>query len=226
MFSRTLTFLVGFFPIFTYIGSMKSIWICLCVLLVSNACLAESISLSSGEVVEGKLIEFPKEVTLELPDGTKSKIPYQNITSIYKASPPETYSPFLTPGKDSKPLGEKTPADIGFATQEEGKGPYATPMQTFNTWKEAALKDDIDGMVNCYVSYRKEEVKKDLKKLPKRTRKDMQAAMAGTIFTPSDPFFQGELAIMEVSWTKGLASQTQTLKFTLEGDKKEWKILE
>lgn len=196
------------------------------LLLLSNQCFAESLSLTTGEIIEGKLVEFPKEITIQLPDGTKTVVPYQNITSIFKAAPPETYSPFLTPDKSKKPLGDKNAKDTEFSSLEDAKGPYATPIQTFTTWKDAALRDDLDGMVNCYVSYRRDEVKKDLKKLSKKTRQQMQAAMAATIFTPSEPFFQGELAIMEVSWTKGLASQTQTLKFTMEGNDKEWKILE
>jgi hypothetical protein len=44
-------------------------------------------------------------------------------------------------------------------------------------------------------------------------------------FHSFQPLLPREFAIMEVSWTKGLASQTQTLKFTLENNK-DWKIVE
>lgn len=188
---------------------------------------AESIALSTGEVIDGNLVEFPKDVTIQLQDGTKKTVPYQSITSIYKNSPPQTYTPFLSSDKQhKKTLDDKSSSSelLTFAN-DEVPGPYSSPIQTFQTWKNAALQDDIDGMSNCYISSRKGDVKKDLKKLPKKSRDEMKRAMIETIFTPSQPYYQGELAIMEVSWTKGLASQTQTLKFSLEGNK-EWKILE
>ena len=53
----------------------------------------------------------------------------------------------------------------------------------------------------------------------------MKNAMIETIFTPTEPYYQGESAIMEVSWSKGPASQTQTLKFSIENGK-DWKIVE
>ncbi len=194
----------------------------------ASQAFAESIALSTGEVIDGNLVEFPKDVTIQLQDGTKKTVPYLNITSIYKNLPPQTYTPFLNSDKQAnkKTLDEKSSSSelLTFAN-DEVPGPYSSPIQTFQTWKNAALQDDIDGMSNCYVTSRKGDVKKDLKKLPKKSRDDMKRAMIETIFTPSQPYYQGELAIMEVSWTKGLASQTQTLKFSLEGNK-EWKILE
>ena len=206
---------------------MKTWFVVLSLVFLSPLCFAESISLSTGEVIDGSLIDFPKDVTIKASDGTTTKVPYDKITSIYKNLPPETYSPFLTGDKAKKPLGDKAAsAENSFPEVTDEKGPYASPTQTFLTWKNAALKGDIDAMSDCYVSYRKKDVKKDLKKLSKRTREDMQRTMAATIFTPADAFFQGESAIMEVSWTKGLASQTQTLKFEIEGNNREWKILE
>lgn len=202
----------------------------LLLLFISPLALAESIELSTGEVVDGKLIDFPKDVTIQLTDGTKKTVPYTGITSIYKKSPPQSFSPFLGKDKDADAKGEKK-SELGkvdndsFAETDPSKGPYGTPTLTFETWKKAATNDDLDGMVNCYVAYKKNDIKKGLKKLSKKTREDMKTAMIETIFTPSAPYYQGDSAIMEVSWSKGLASETQTLKFRLENSK-DWKIVE
>ena len=67
----------------------------LLIVLTSSLVWAESIELSTGEVLDGKLSDFPKDVTIELSDGNKKKIPYAEITSIYKNTPPQTYKPFL-----------------------------------------------------------------------------------------------------------------------------------
>lgn len=206
---------------------MKKI-ILLSFVLASPLVMAESIELSTGEVVDGKLVEFPKEVTIELTDGSKMKIPYEGINSIYKVTAPRSYTPFLTKDKEKdgkKDKGLDKAVDNSFEDMDASKGPYATPTLTFQTWKKAAMNDDIDGMANCYSSSKKNSVKKDLKKISKKTREEMRSAMTQTIFTPNEPYYQGEFAIMEVSWTKGLASQNQTLKFTLENNK-EWKIAE
>jgi hypothetical protein len=195
----------------------------LSILLAPSLTWSESIELTTGEVLDGKLSDFPKDVTIELPDGGKKKIPYAEISSIYKNIPPQAYKPFLGKSKSNKSL-DKIEND-SFEDIDATKGPYGTPANTFDTWRKAALEDDVDAMSECYAQPRKAEVKKDLKKIPKKTRQEMRMAMTQTIFTPSNPYFQGEFAIMEVSWTKGLASQTQTLKFTLENNK-DWKIVE
>lgn len=213
---------------FGYIDLMKKL-IALGILLSSPLVLAESIELSTGEVLDGKLLDFPKDVTVELPDGTKRVIPYLGISSIFKKNAPPSYTPFLNKS-DKAPQGEgKTTLDKveknDFDEMDPAKGPFGTPMLTFDTWKKAALADDIDAMANCYVAYRKDDIKKNLKKISKKTRQEMKNAMIETIFTPSQTYYQGQSAIMEVSWTKGLASETQTLKFSLENNK-DWKIVE
>lgn len=205
--------------------TMKKL-IFLSFLLISPLVLAESIELSTGEVLDGKLLGFPKEVEIEMTDGTKKKVPYSDISSIYKDTAPTSFTPFVVKDKDKKSdksLDKKDASD--FEDLDMSKGAYATPAHTFETWKRSAINDDIDGMANCYATARKSEMKKELKKIPKKNRLEMKMAMAQTIFTPSEPYYQGEFAIMEVTWTKGLASQTQSLKFSLENGK-EWKIVE
>jgi hypothetical protein len=203
---------------------MKLTYLSLLIGLLSTPLYAESLSLSSGEVIEGSLIEFPKEIIVLLPDGIKKTYPYNNVTSIYKNQPPASFTPFVSGDKKPKTEPEKTIAQE-FPEIDASKGPYASPQVTFMTWKAAAIKGDIDAMADCYASYRKSEIKKEMKKIPKKTREDMRRAMVDTIFSPSDPYFQDSTAIMEVSWTKGLASQNQTLKFALENNK-DWKIVE
>jgi hypothetical protein len=196
--------------------------IILAVFLSCPLSWAENVELSTGEVLEGKLLNFPKDVTVELSDGTKKTIPYLGINSIYKDAAPQQFTPFLKDKKDKKSLDK---VDKDFEDLDATKGLYATPGNTFQTWKKAALAGDIDGMVDCYVETRKGDVKKDLKKLSKKTREEMKLSIAQTLFTPSTPYYQGEFAIMEVTWAKGLASQTQTLKFVIENNK-DWKIVE
>ena len=195
--------------------------IALSLLFFSGLCFAESIELSTGEVIDGKVKNIPSDLVVELSDGTKKKISYSDIESIYKLKPPTTFTPFLEEKK--KGLGKENPDTQKFEMDEAGS--YASPVGTFLTWKAAALQGDIDKMSDCYVSHRKKEVRKKLRRIPRKKRDEMRKAMLETIFTPMKPFYQGEMAILEVTWTKGLVSQTQTLKFSLEGQD-TWKILE
>ena len=93
------------------------------IFFLSSFAWAESIELTTGEVLDGKLYEFPKDVTIELSDGTKKKIPYNEISSIYKNTPPQPFKPFLAKSKESRPL-DKHDAD-DFDDIDASKGPLS-----------------------------------------------------------------------------------------------------
>lgn len=101
---------------------------------------------------------------------------------------------------------------------------FTTPLSTFQVWREAAIRGDIDGMAECYVSYRQKDVKKDLKKLPKEDFNKMRVATTQTEFAPAEPIYQGDRASLEINWRLGVNGESQVLQFSLEQN--DWKIIQ
>lgn len=104
------------------------------------------------------------------------------------------------------------------------QGPYVTPKHTFETWRRASVKGDVKAMVACYAKFRQNQVRKQLKKIPKSKRKEMQDISNNTLFTLGQVYYQGTQASLEATWNYGLKSDTQVLKFVLEG--KDWKLIQ
>ncbi|MEZ4820144.1 MAG: hypothetical protein R3A45_09720 [Bdellovibrionota bacterium] len=176
------------------------------------------IALQSGEVIDASKIDLPDQISITLEDGSTKKIDTKSIQSIELYQHP-SISPLLTPET------KLTEDEIKNALDEFRQlKPYETPKQTFLTWKEQAGKGSISGMVDCYASYRQSEVRKKLKKINRKKRKEMQQTMNLTSFTVADAVYQNNQAFLEVTWSKGLHSENQVLTFILEGQ--EWKIIE
>lgn len=173
--------------------------------------------MKTGEVFDAKSIDVPDEITMTLPDGTQKKVKKSDIQSIHLHRPKQ----FRT-DEGKRPATE---AEIQAAIDEfKVKQPYETPKQTFLTWRAHAEEGDINGMVDCYASFRQSTVKKNLKKIKRKEREEMKQTMQLTSFVAQDPIYQGEKAFMEVTWSKGLYAENQVLKFILEDD--QWKIIE
>jgi hypothetical protein len=183
----------------------------LSVFLFSQA-RGESIRLTSGEIVEGTVQSFQEnQLSVAQPDGKIRKIPREEIVQI-EFQKPKAVTPAIETPKTFLSALPKTVSK------------YQTPTQTFLTWKKAAVAGDVDAMVACYSSFRQGDVRKELKKLSRDQRNEMQKATALTEFVPADPLYQGDRAAMEITWRVGLQSDTQVLQFSLEGN--EWKIVQ
>ena len=179
----------------------------LCLLLGLNALHAHTLMLKTGETLQGTLGSADKtQVEWVLESGEKKKVLISDLVAIdfgeaqKVASAPEN---FLTPAP---------------------QGPFSSPLQTFETWKAAALKDDPKVMSECYVKYQQKKILKDLKKISRAKRKEMQETAARTDFSPQKPFYQGDRASLEVVWRVGVNSDSQVLQFVLEDE--QWKLVQ
>jgi hypothetical protein len=181
---------------------------------------AESIALKSGEVLDGDIKELPSKITLKLKDGSTKTISLKDIAQIH-IEPLPTFSK-LSPKQVQTTITDEKLKEV--ISEFEPKDPFETPTQTFLTWKAYAEEGDIKGMIDCYASFRQEAVSKELKSIKSKERKAMQASMMVTEFVAGTPIYQGKQAFLEVNWSKGMNSQTQVLKFLLEGT--QWKIIE
>ncbi|MFH1262172.1 MAG: hypothetical protein V1495_01840 [Pseudomonadota bacterium] len=173
---------------------------------------AETVRLKSGELIEGTVQDFQENIlSMAQPDGKIRKIVRDEIVQIefQKPAPPLVTSP---------------PPETFLDALPKTVSKFQTPRQTFLTWRKAATAGDIDSMADCYSAIRKNDVKKELKKLSRDQRDQMRQATATTEFTPAEPFYQGDRAVLEVTWRVGLQSDSQILQFTLEG--KDWKIIQ
>lgn len=203
--------------------------------------MAASVLLKSGKRVQGSILSMDAEVVnVQDEKGVKSQILRSLIENIdldskkkpaSKTKTPSLLSPtpphfnpseVMPPSKEQQALFEQL--FNGPKEEDMQKGPYATPKNTFETWRRASVKGDTKKMILCYVSFRQNQIKKQLKKIPRNKRKDMQEASNNTLFSLGKPYYQGDRASLEVTWNHGLRSDTQTLRFMLE--KQEWKIVQ
>lgn len=191
----------------------------LVLVVFSIACLstgrAETLRLRDGRSVEG-MIEHV----------------YNGIYTVRTSEGPQTFGRHEIAGIDFPPdippapaqALPATPSETFFSTLKESDAPYGTPMNTFKTWRQAAIQGDLKEMVKCYASFQQRQKTKELKALSKDDWEKMRAATANTEFLPKAPLYQGDRAFMEVAWNLNLQGDTQTLKFILEKD--QWKLLQ
>jgi hypothetical protein len=179
-------------------------------LLAGTSGFSDIIYLKNGKAVEGFVVKLDSQSATVVHEKNQSQIyPRSEIKSIELGSAP--------------PKSSAEPEPNFLSSAKEADSPYATPLHTFQAWKRAASSGDIDGMVNCYASFKQKEKKTELKKLSKDVFEKMRTTTLQTDFVPSAPLYQGDRASMVVNWTKGLDGGEQLLQFILE--KKDWKIL-
>jgi hypothetical protein len=185
----------------------------LAISLPPFAAAAETLVLTSGEVVEGTLTAVADNIfSVSQPNGETRKIPRAEILRIEVQKSPQEHGPTAEIPKNF----------LNALVKEPSK--FETPVQTFQTWRKAAMAGDIDGMVGCYASFRRDDVRRDLKKLPKEQREQRRKPTAMTEFTSAEPLYQGDRAALEVTWRIGLQSDSQVLQFALE--KTDWKLIQ
>ncbi len=176
---------------------------------------AETIHLKDGKTLKGSIEHVYKGIyTIITPNGPET-IGRHEISKIEFPKDVKNAQPKALP---------KTSSSTFLSTMEESDEPYATPLNTFKTWRKAAIEGSLDKMVTCYASFKQRAKKKELKKLSREAWEKMRAATANTEFLPSAPIYMGDRAFMEVAWTLDLKGDTQTLKFILEND--EWKLMQ
>ena len=188
--------------------------IALILFLIPLPLFAETVFLKSGEIVEGTIRSYQADtLSIAQPNGQIRKIPKAEIVKLEF----QKEAPLLKPSQEAP----KTFLNA-LPTKELSK--FQTPGQTFQTWRKAAIAGDIDGMVDCFASFRRDTVRKELKAIPKDQREQMKRTTAMTEFAPTEPLYQGDRAVLDVTWRLGLQSDDQVLQFFLE--KNDWKIIQ
>ncbi|MCI5073318.1 hypothetical protein MRY82_10335 [bacterium] len=188
----------------------------------------------------GKIVAMDAQtVSIENDKGEKSQVLKQHISQIlfndHTDQPSKTKKAVDKPAVEQQTEGLLSPPSPqdkelfeqlfnGPSDQDMQQGPYVTPKHTFETWRRASVKGDIKAMVKCYAKFRQSQVRRQLKKIPKNKRKEMQEVSKNTLFTLGEVYYQGTQASLEATWNHGLKSDTQVLKFTLEG--KDWKLIQ
>lgn len=200
---------------------------------------AATLVLKNGKApIVGKILSMDEHtVSIENAEGEKSQILKDQISQIVlndDAPEPKKKDsqakPILQQNEDL--LSQPSAQDKALFEQlfngptdkDMQQGPYLTPKHTFESWRRASVKGDVKGMVSCYAKFRQNQVRKQLKKIPKNKRKEMQDISNNTLFTLGQVYYQGTQASLEATWNYGLKSDTQVLKFVLEG--KDWKLIQ
>ncbi|HMQ10413.1 MAG TPA: hypothetical protein PKB05_03810 [Oligoflexia bacterium] len=201
---------------------------------------AATLILKNGKApVVGKILNMDEQtVSIENEQGEKSQIIKENISQIIfndEAEPKaqiKNNKDTLLEQQNEDLLSQPSAQDKELFEQlfngpndkDMQQGPYVTPKHTFETWRRASVKGDMKGMVACYAKFRQNQVRKQLKKIPKNKRREMQDISKNTLFSLGQVYYQGTQASLEATWNYGLKSDSQVLKFVLEG--KEWKLIQ
>jgi|GEM_PF-3769813 len=191
------------------------------LMLFAHPLSAQQMSLKSGEILILKDINLPETIVVKTQSGQTRNIALKDIQSV-ELSPATSVKHLLNVNTTHAQASDQ---EIKEALQSfETLTPFQTPKQTFLTWKEAAVTGSVENMVACYSKNRQPGVRKNLKKIKRKERIAMKEAANITTFSVGDPLYQGNQAFLEVTWNKGLYSESQVLKFLLENN--DWKIIE
>ena len=204
---------------------MRALAMFSCVVFSSTLSWGQSLLLKSGEIVEGEIVAAPKTLSIQTPTGEKREVPFSDILSYQKETPKKTQETQESDKNVAEDSGIAIPPVQDLADLEKQDLRFSTPENTFEVWKEAALSGDIKLMTECYVSYLQKDIKKGLKKLSKKVRRDMAKTTAMTNFIPDQASYPSPTtASLDITWNRGEHIQTQTLRFQKEKD--QWKLLE
>ncbi len=189
---------------------MKRLKLTILLLMIQGVVFADVVFLKSGELMEGQIVSIQAS-SIDFKEG-------EQIKTVLKSQIDKIQFIALSD------LDKQDPYLPGLEKNKTSQLSKASPVDTFEKWRQFAIVGDVDGMVSCYASFRQHEIKKELKKLPKSKRKNMLQATAQTQFTTQEPYYQGDRAMLEVNWQSGLYTDTQVLQFVLEDE--TWKIVQ
>ena len=99
---------------------------------------------------------------------------------------------------------------------------FSTPEKTFQRYKDALVKNDINKIIDCYALMYQGVMAAELSHASDEQRKKMQADLAGTRLEIKGSKISGHNATLKVQRTKGDETETADVRMVLENG--EWKL--
>ncbi len=99
---------------------------------------------------------------------------------------------------------------------------FSTPEKTFQRYKDALAKNDMNKLIECYALIYQGMVAAEYGRTPDDQRKKMQSEIAGTKLEIKGSKVSGNNATLTVQRSKGSDVETGELHFVLENG--EWKL--
>jgi hypothetical protein len=99
---------------------------------------------------------------------------------------------------------------------------FATPEKTFQRYKDALTKNDINKLIDCYALMYQGVMAAELGRTTDDQRKKMQQEIAGTKIEIKSSKVSGNTALLKVQRSKGEESETADVRMVLENG--EWKL--
>ncbi len=99
---------------------------------------------------------------------------------------------------------------------------FSTPEKTFNRYKDALGKNDINKLIDCYALMYQGVMAAELGRTTDEQRKKMQSEIAGTKLEIKSSKITGNSATLKVERKKGDEVETADVRLVLENG--EWKL--
>ena len=100
---------------------------------------------------------------------------------------------------------------------------FKTPEETFETWRQAAERLDLETLVACYASNAKAGVRKDIEKTSQEGLHSMQEETRKTKFKIEKIVYEKDRAYLRAQRSLKGDSDIEVLTMVKEGE--EWKLL-
>jgi hypothetical protein len=99
---------------------------------------------------------------------------------------------------------------------------FSTPEKTFQRYKEALVKNDVNKLIDCYALMYQGMMAAELGRTTDEQRKKMQSEIAGTKLEVKSSKITGRNATLKVERRKGDEAETADVRMVLENG--EWKL--
>ncbi|MDB4970429.1 MAG: hypothetical protein JWN44_6118 [Myxococcales bacterium] len=99
---------------------------------------------------------------------------------------------------------------------------FSTPEKTFQRYKDALTKSDINKLIDCYALMYQGVMSAELGRTSEEQRKKMQSEISGTKLEIKSSKITGSNATLKVQRSKGEEVETADVRMVLENG--EWKL--
>jgi hypothetical protein len=100
---------------------------------------------------------------------------------------------------------------------------YATPKDTFKTWKHAAARLDYNLLVSTYIDSAKDKLLNELSTETEQGLRAMQVEAEDTSFSVEKVIFEDRVAYLRILRKRGRRSEVEVLRMVKENG--GWKLL-
>ncbi|MDB5036890.1 MAG: hypothetical protein JWQ35_418 [Bacteriovoracaceae bacterium] len=100
---------------------------------------------------------------------------------------------------------------------------FKTPEETFETWRQAAVRLDFETLIACYASDARPSMRKDIEQTSTEGIQEMQREAKNTQFKIEKVVYQKDRAFLRALRKRKNAEDIEVLTMIKEGQ--EWKLL-